>query len=65
MQLSDYLTAHGLSYAEFARTIGVKSDETVRRYANRERIPSTKYMQRIAEATGHKVTANDFFEIAA
>jgi transcriptional regulator with XRE-family HTH domain len=65
MQLIDYLTANRLSYAEFARMIGAKSDETVRRYANRERIPNGKNMQRIAEATGFQVTANDFFGIAA
>ena len=63
MKLSDYLEANGLSYAEFARTIGVKGKDTVRRYANGDRMPQGDLMTRIAEATNGKVTANDFFGI--
>ena len=65
MKLSDYIAAHDLSYAEFARMIGVTGKDTVRRYAELGRIPSEKLMIRIVEATGGKVTANDFFGIAA
>lgn len=62
MKLSEYLEAQALSYAEFARMIGAKSDETVRRYAN-GRIPQEPYMTRISEATNGKVTPNDFFGV--
>lgn len=65
MKLALYLETHGLSYAEFARMIGAKSDETVRRYTTGERRPNETNMVRIAEATNGKVTANDFFGIAA
>ena len=65
MKLADYLEAHGISYSEFARQIGAKSAETVRRYAVEGRVPTPKNMEKIALATGCKVTANDFFGIAA
>lgn len=65
MKLAEYLEAHELSYAEFARMIGAEGKDTVRRYADGARKPNEKYMARIAEATGGKVTANDFFGIAA
>jgi transcriptional regulator with XRE-family HTH domain len=65
MKLSEYLEAHGLTYAEFARMIDVKGNETVRRYAEGVRTPDKKRMARIAEATDFKVTANDFHGIAA
>lgn len=65
MKLAEYLETNGLSYAEFARRIGVKSDETVRRYATEGRVPTPKVMAKIALATGCQVTANDFFGIAA
>ena len=63
MRLADYLKDTQTSRAEFARTIGV-SQESVRRYLN-GRIPEPKTMEKIALATGCKVTANDFFGIAA
>lgn len=63
MKLSEYLEAHSISYAEFARMIQAKGKDTVRRYAT-GRIPQEPYMTRIAEATGGKVTANDFHGIA-
>jgi transcriptional regulator with XRE-family HTH domain len=64
MKLSQYLEAQGLSYAAFGRVINVKG-ETVRRYAIGERVPHKKLMAKIALATGCKVTANDFFGMAA
>lgn len=63
MKLAEYLEAHAISYAEFARTIGVTGKDTIRRYAEGARIPNEKMMNRIAEATNFKVTANDFFGI--
>lgn len=62
MKLADYLEAHNLTYAEFGRMIRATGKDTVRRYAT-GRIPQEPYMTRIAEATGGKVTANDFFGI--
>jgi transcriptional regulator with XRE-family HTH domain len=65
MKLADYLATQDISYAEFARKIGVTGKDTVRRYAEQGRIPSETMMLRIVEATDGKVTANDFFGIAA
>lgn len=65
MKLADYLEAHGISYTEFARILKVGSVETVRRYALGERTPRKKHMASIVEATGGKVTANDFHGVAA
>ena len=65
MKLAEYLEANQLTYAEFARRIGVRSDETVRRYVVEGRVPTPKIMEKIALATGCQVTANDFFGIAA
>jgi transcriptional regulator with XRE-family HTH domain len=64
MKLSEYLEAQELSYAAFGRVIGT-TGETVRRYVIGERIPDKHKMAKIALATGCKVTANDFFGIAA
>lgn len=64
MTLQDYLEETSLNASQFARLIGVKP-ETVRRYLVGERIPDREKMHKIALATGCKVTANDFFGIAA
>lgn len=63
MTLSDYLRDTQQSDAHFARLIGVKR-QYVQRYRN-GRIPSPEIMTRIADATAGKVTANDFFGLAA
>jgi transcriptional regulator with XRE-family HTH domain len=63
MKLADYMKAHSISRAEFAERIDV-TPEAVRRYLS-GRIPTPKVMAKIALATGCKVTANDFFGIAA
>ena len=63
MTLQEYLKDTQTSRAQFAATIGV-SQESVRRYVN-GRIPEPRVMEKIALATGCKVTANDFFGIAA
>ena len=62
--MQDYLAEAQITRAQFARTLGV-SQETVRRYLLGERIPDKEKMAKIALATGCKVTANDFFGIAA
>lgn len=64
MKLSDYMIAHNLSRAEFAKRIGT-SAEAVRRYETEGRVPTPKIMAKIALATGCQVTANDFFGIEA
>ena len=64
MKLNHYLTDHGLTKSEFAQLIGVQ-EETVRRYIAGDRRPTRKVMEKIALATACKVTANDFFGIAA
>lgn len=64
MRLQEYLTATSVSRADFARQIGV-SAESVRRYLYTGRVPEPPVMEKIIEATEGKVTANDFFGIAA
>jgi transcriptional regulator with XRE-family HTH domain len=64
MRLQDYLADTGVTRAEFARRIGVKHI-TVTRYVSEGRVPEPSVMEKIIEATEGKVTANDFFDIAA
>jgi transcriptional regulator with XRE-family HTH domain len=64
MTLKEYLAEAAVSRADFARQIDV-SQETVRRYLIGTRIPDKHVMERIALATGCKVTANDFFRMVA
>jgi predicted transcriptional regulator len=64
MTLQEYLDEAGETPAQFAKRIEVSS-ETVRRYLKEGRVPDTKSMTRIMLATSCKVTANDFFGVAA
>lgn len=64
MKLADYLKEHAIPRDKFAEHIGV-SEETVRRYVKGTRIPEREVMEKIALATACKVTANDFYGIAA
>ena len=64
MVLGEYLQETQLTRSQFAKRIGVSS-EAVRRYVAGERIPDKNIMGKIALATGGKVTANDFFGLAA
>ena len=64
MKLGDYLKEQNIPRAKFAEHIGV-SEETIRRYVKGTRIPERETMEKIALATACKVTANDFFGIAA
>jgi transcriptional regulator with XRE-family HTH domain len=61
MKLKPYLADAGLSYAAFARMIGVDDARTVQRYAEGLRHPRPAIMMRILTATNGEVTANDFF----
>lgn len=64
MTLKEFLTEAQIDRHQFAARINVSS-ESVRRYVKGERIPDKEIMGRIALATGGKVTANDFFGLAA
>lgn len=63
MTLENYLHEAQTSPAQFARAIK-RSRQTVSRYL-KGRIPDSETIVRIALATGGKVTANDFYGIAA
>lgn len=60
MRLSDWLKDNNVSNAEFGRRIE-RTAEAIRRYAAGDRIPDRDTMPLIVEATGGKVTANDFY----
>lgn len=64
MRLQEYLTETDTTRAEFARQIGVKHI-TITRYVNEGRVPEPSVMEKIIEVTEGKVTANDFFGLAA
>ena len=59
MTLSQYLKKTKQTPLDFARKLGV-DQVTVYRWCNGSRVPR-EHMQKIAEATGGKVTANDFY----
>lgn len=63
MTLREYLGRHDIAVAAFARTLGV-SVQALYRYINLERMPRRAECQRIADATGGEVTANDFYHAA-
>lgn len=62
MKLETYLSERSISDATFAQAIGVDRSSISR--MRRGQIPSKDVMVKIADATGGKVTANDFFGIA-
>jgi transcriptional regulator with XRE-family HTH domain len=62
MTLKEWLAEQELSPADFGVRIG-RTSESVRRYANGERIPDKETMPLIAAETRGSVTANDFFGI--
>lgn len=64
MTLSEYLTQNQIKPAAFARQIGT-SRQSIHRWTVGLSRPRAQEMRRIAEATGGKVTANDFYEVAA
>lgn len=64
MTLGEWLEDTGKTIPQFATEIG-RTPEAVRRYVSGARIPDRDTMPLIATATGGKVTANDFFGIAA
>ena len=64
MTLLEWLQGQNLRDAEFAEKIGVEW-QTVQKYRKGQRIPRPDIMKKIAEQTGGKVTANDFYGKAA
>jgi transcriptional regulator with XRE-family HTH domain len=64
MQLATYLSQKEISDGDFAEAIGV-SRQAVHRYKTGERFPERAVLQKIAEATGGNVTANDFMPAQA
>lgn len=61
MRLDDYLSAHKLTEQQFADLLGI-SQQAVHRYRRGKRIPDSKIMRRIVQATNGAVSANDFFD---
>jgi transcriptional regulator with XRE-family HTH domain len=61
MKLADYLAAHDLSQAEFARSLGI-SQVAVSRYAGGRRMPRRDHLLKIREITDGAVMADDFLE---
>lgn len=69
MTLDDYRLEEGLTYARLAALLSEGNEkvtaETVRRWclgedATLRRVPTTKWMRKIYEISGGKVTPNDF-----
>lgn len=62
MKLSDFLSEHKLSHAEFGRKIE-RSAAAVSRYVSGSRIPRPDDMVKIIDVTGGAVTPNDFLPV--
>lgn len=66
MQLSDWRTSQGLSFAETARAIGidgVNPGGTLARIERGARRPDADIVERIVSFTGGLVTASDMHEV--
>ena len=61
MTLDAYLSAHGITEATFAASIGV--DQSTVNRIRRGQIPSPDVMRAIAAATANTVTPNDLFGV--
>lgn len=59
MKLSDYIDGANLTRAEFAALIDV-DEASLSRYISGSRRPNWDVLHRIRDATGGRVTANDF-----
>jgi transcriptional regulator with XRE-family HTH domain len=60
MTLKDWLTAHKMSNAEFARVSGIGQRALVQKYRHGRQTPSFENLERIRVATAGLVMANDF-----
>jgi phosphopantothenoylcysteine decarboxylase/phosphopantothenate--cysteine ligase len=63
MKLSPWLKFNGISARELAGRVGA-TEATISRIRNGRAQPSMELAQRIADATGGAVTANDFLDLA-
>jgi transcriptional regulator with XRE-family HTH domain len=63
MKLATFLTNKPMTQAAFAASLGV-SQATINRYVTNERFPDPQMIERIASATGRKVTFADWHEQA-
>lgn len=61
MRLHEYLRINDLSPAEFATKMGGVTSEAVRLWAAGKRMPEVKYIERIIDVTGNKVTIEDLY----
>lgn len=64
MQLADYLTESSITRAAFAEKIGV-SQSLITQLCQNQVWPGRDVAARIVEATGGKVTPNDFLQKAS
>ncbi len=64
MKLASYLKTEKVKQVDFAGKIGV-ARETVNRWARGSLTPSSVQLKAIYVATGGKVTANDFMDMAS
>lgn len=62
MTLNDWLAAHGMSNAEFARFSGIGQRSLIMKYRRGRQTPAPENLVRIREATKGAVTANDFLD---
>ncbi len=60
MTLEQYLQQKKLNNTDFSKIIGV-SPNAIGHYKSGRRTPRPTIMERIKQATGGKVTANDFY----
>lgn len=60
MKLETYLSKQGISETAFAATVGVKQP-TINRYVRDQRFPDPEMIERIAKATGGRVTVGDWY----
>jgi DNA-binding transcriptional regulator YdaS (Cro superfamily) len=65
MKLATYMDRNGLDDEAMAAQIGGVSSHAVKKWRYGERVPRPDAMQRLAKATGGKVTADDFMREAA
>lgn len=62
MLLTEFLKERNIKKAAFSKIIGV-SQPLTGYYCSGKRTPAPKIMQKIFEATGGKVTPNDFYNL--
>jgi transcriptional regulator with XRE-family HTH domain len=62
MQLDAYLRESKISAARFARESGIGSRQIVHNYVRGARFPTPENLRRIRDATGGRVTAEDFVD---